>query len=64
MIIKAPKGERLEVSYLDSNGKHEYICTTKISDRSIFFLYKVEKDKLTKIMKSSNPNDFKKITGK
>jgi len=64
MSVKVPKGERLEVSYLDSNGKHEYICTTKINDRSTFFLYKVENDKLNKITKSSNPNDFRKITGK
>lgn len=48
------------VNYL-VDGEVKFICTSKEMDRALYFLYKVEGDKLEKILKSINPMDFDAI---
>lgn len=58
--MKFPKGERVWVNYpVDEVVK--YIVTSREMDRVLYFLYKVEGDKLEKISKSDNPMDFDTI---
>jgi hypothetical protein len=58
----APKGEMVWVSYWDSNNELKYITTSKIGDRTWYYLYEIKDGKQTKISKSKNPNDFNEIT--
>lgn len=58
--VKAPKGEKIQVSYIkDDNVK--YISTTKGDDMSMHYLYRVEGDKLIKMSKNKNPMEFEEL---
>ena len=58
--LKLPKGEKVRVNYIE-NYVTKYICTSKETDRGLYFLYRVDGEKLEKISKSVNPMDFDKI---
>lgn len=58
--MKIPKRERVWINY-PVYEVVKYICTSKEMDRALYFLYRVEGDRLKKISKSSNPADFDKI---
>lgn len=56
--IKFPKGQQVSLTYLEQ-GKPKYIVTKDKFDK--YYLYKVDKDKPTKIKSSDNPLNFKEV---
>ena len=54
--MKIPSGEILWVQYLN-NGLVTHILTSK-PDRSLYYLYQVSKDKLTKLGKAKEPTEL------
>lgn len=55
MEIKVPKGEKVWVSYSNSEGRIIYILTSKLI-RDFYFLYEVNSDgKLIKLGKACTP---------
>lgn len=60
-MVKAPKGERIWITHCAMGGEPRYITTSKDNDRTWYFLYEIKDDKVVRISKSRNPNDFDKI---
>ena len=57
-IIKGiPKTEKIWVKQTTTNGDIYYI-TSKETDRSMYYLYKLEGDKAVKLAKAKSPLDF------
>lgn len=54
--MKIPSGEILWVQYMN-NGLVTHIITSK-PDRSLYYLYQVSNDKLTKLGKAKEPTEL------
>lgn len=52
-----PKTEKIWVKQITTDGNIYYI-TSKESDRSMYYLYKLEGDKAVKLAKSKSPLNF------
>ena len=58
-MIGLPSNETIWVTITDDLGD-EYVITSK-SDRNIYYLYRLEKDKAIKLGKNENPLELEKI---
>lgn len=58
-MIGLPSNETIWVTITDDLGD-EYVITSK-SDRNIYYLYRLEKDKAIKLSKNENPLELEKI---
>lgn len=61
-MLKYPKGETVWVTFL-AKGRPVYIITSKQA-RELYYLYKIEEDKLVKIEKSASPETLDAIAQK
>lgn len=61
-MLKYPKGETVWVTFL-AKGKPAFIITSK-QTRELYYLYKIEGDKLVKIEKSASPETLDAIAQK
>ena len=56
-----PKNEKIWVTHKDSEGNVKYIVTSKVDDRTLYFLHSFDGEKLMKVAKNKNPLAFHKI---
>lgn len=61
--LKYPKGERGWVSYYSPDGELLFILTSKENDRSWYYLYRVEGDKMIKLGKARTPPELEEKYG-
>lgn len=54
-----PKTERIWVRYTTAQGE-VYLTTSKESDRSMYYLYKMDGDKAVKLGKNKSPSELER----
>lgn len=53
-----PKGETVWVRYLGRDGALKYIMTSKIGDRSTYYLYELDGTVFKKLSRGKNPAEL------